>query len=597
MSRITITDLGGSLNQGKAPSALDENEYTSLQNFYQFGNKLIRRGGMRFLNSSDMSAASAGISTRLTGIFSYRPSVSVTGGLDVALGKITKFSKLVGNTISDLPSQPGFVINGSAALWVMFQYKDIWYGLREGAGLVRSDGTYYGPSGIAAPSGAATLAQGASGAIPAGDFKGVYTFYNRNTNMESNPSPVSNLLSLAASKKIDWSGIGTSGNVQVNARRLYRTLAGQSGEYFFVAQLDDNVTTTFTGDNVLAQDVGSRASFNNGTPPDGLIIGDVWKERLFASDGVDLFHSEDGLIEAFDSDSVIPVFPDDGHRLSAIHAWGDRLAIGKTNKIHYLVGNDPRFTLLTLSDRHGCVAHHTMQSAEGFLFWLGLDNVYRSDGNAVTGIASVKLRDTIEGMDALAAKSAFATVLPKLGWYLLSIPGYVQLIYNYRTDVWCEIPTNTDIYCFGDIFDSNNVQSIYASDANGGLYVFNDDSHGYDDSVVAMALVHNTITATLDSRAFGADTATKHVVARVALLCDRYAESIALAIVSENAVMKQRIVSLDYDPRWKLYNLSTRHQAKAQSQLRVTYSGTTPIELEGFALDLEPIGRPSMMPR
>ena len=38
---------------------------------------------------------------------------------------------------------------------------------------------------------------------------------------------------------------------------------------------------------------------------------------------------------------------------------------------HYLVGTDPAtFALLTLSDRHGCVSHHSMQSAEGYLFWL-----------------------------------------------------------------------------------------------------------------------------------------------------------------------------------------------------------------------------------
>lgn len=588
MPRVPITNLGGSLNEGRAPSELEPGEYAAISNFYQFGSKLRRRGGMRRLTDSPFTSA-------ITGLVFYAPEILPPGGVDMIVAGPTGFGRLVGSSIAAIPNQTGFSIPSSTRRWTLLQYKNICYGIRAGAGLIRSDGTYVGPAGIAAPTTAPTLADGGAGAIPAASFKGVYTFYNSKTDMESNPSPVSNTLALGANKKIDWSGIAVSSNVQVTSRRIYRSLPDQSGEYFLVAEIANNSATTFIGDNTLAQDLDRAVSHVNGTPPAGLLFGAVWKERLLTSNGKDLFHSEDGLIEAFDPDAIIPVFPDDGHEIRAIHAYGDRLVIGKTNKVHYLVGSDPdTFALLTLTDRHGCISHHSMQSAEGYLFWLGLDNVYRSDGNSVVGIASVKLRDTIEGLDDAAARDAVATVNPTLGWYILTIPGHVQLIYNYRTDVWTKVPTAESIHMLGDFFDANLAQELYVGDDDGHVYRFHDTAYGRDDTPSALG---GAITATFDSRAFGAEAATKHIVEYASLLAPRYAEQITLAIVSEGAVVKSRAVSLDFEPRWKLYSLSTRHQAKAMSQLRVTYTGAAAIELEGFALDISPLGRPSMLAR
>jgi hypothetical protein len=584
--RVPITDLGGSLNQGRPPSELAPNEYTALSNFYQFGSKLRRRGGMRRLTT-------AAFTERITGLVSYRPDVPPPGGVDMIVAGLTRFGALAGVNFRTLANQGGFAIASSTRRWTLFQYKNILYGIRDQASLVRSDGITVGPSGIAAPSSAPTLADGGAGSIPAASFKGVYTFYNSATDLESNPSPVSNTLALGANRMINWSGIAVSTNPQVTSRRIYRTLPDQSGEYFLVTEIPNNTETTHNGDNTLAQDLDVAVSMVNGLPPPSLLLGTVWKERLFASDGKDLFHSEDGLIEAFDPQAIIPVFPDDGHEIRAIHAYGDRLVVGKTNKVHYLVGSDPEtFALLTLTDRHGCISHHTMQSAEGYLFWLGLDNVYRSDGNAVVGIASVKLRTLIEGMDDVAASDAVATIFPTLGWYVLSIPGYAQLIYNYRTDVWAPVPTLENIQAVGDFFDLNRAQDIYVADASGWVYRFHDTTYGYDDTATAMG---GAIAASFDSRAFGAEAATKHVVERAALLCARYSEQITLAIISEGVSLKSRTVSLGYEPRWKPYNLSTRHAAKSQSQLRVTYTGATAIELEGFALDIEPLDRPTML--
>lgn len=586
MPRIPITDLGGSLNQGKAPSELLPGEFTVLKNFYQFGSKLRRRGGMRRVTDSAFTE-------RITGLVSYRPEILPPGGVDMMVAGLTRWGRLKGNSIALIPNQTGFVIPTSTKRWSMFQYKNICYGIRSGIGLVRSDGTYVGPAGIAAPTAAPVIADGAAGDIPAASFKAVYTFYNANTGVESNPSPVSNTLVHAGSKKIDWTGIAVSTNAQVTSRRIYRSLPDASGEYFLVDEIANNSATTYTGDNTLAQDLDTAVSQTNGVPPSGLLFGVVHKERLFTTDGKDLLHSEDGMLESFDPDAVIPIFPDDMHDISALHSYGDRLIVAETDKVHYLVGSGPdTFSPGTLSDRHGCISHHSMKSAEGLLLWLGVDNVYRSDGNDVKGIASVKLRDIIEGMDAAAARDAFAAVYPTYGWYILVIPGYAQLIYNYRADVWAEVTTAEMMQMLGDFYDTDFVQALYTTDDSGYVYHFHDRSYGRDDSA---AVLGAAITATFDTRAFGAEAATKHIVERVGLICPRYAESVTLGIVSEGAVLNSKVKSLDYEERWKLYGLSSRSQAKAMTQLRLTYTGATEIELEGYSVDISPLGRPVLV--
>jgi len=590
MPRIPYLDLGGGLNQGKPASGIADKEQVDIENFYPFSTKLIRRGGHRKLNTT------AAYAERLTGIFPYRPEGS--DAVTTIVGGLTTIAKLEGTEIEAIPAAVDFSIGSSTEPWVMFEYKDIMYAFRKSSNqLIRCDGTYYGAAGLVAPATACTIAEGAAGNIPAADFFGVYTFYNSATNVESNPSTASAKLTHGGTKKIDWTGIAVSTNPQVDARRLYRTLPNNTGEYYFVDQIGNNFDTTYTGDDVLVQDMGRSVSFFNGVPPTGLLFGSVWKERLFCSDGALVYYSEDGLIECFDEDNFIPVFPDDGHEIRAIHAYGDRLVIGKTNKVHYLVGTDPAyFALLTLSDRHGCASHHSMQSAEGLLFWLGLDNVYRSDGNAVVGIASEKLEEILKTATAAQLSTSFAAVYPALNWYCLTIPGVAELTYNYKTNAWVKMSTLAGISFMAEHFDDDYLKQLYTTDTSGNVYLFNDPTYNYDDDDTTIG---NAITAYFITKDMGDKTgeASVAVMYRVHLLAEQYAENITLAWQrSDGTEINSRTVSLDYDEPWKTYSLSTRRQAKAHTRLKVTYTGAAQIELQGFAVDTDSIQRMATRP-
>jgi len=586
MARFVFNDLGGGLNQGQPPQTIQDREWVECKNFYPQGTKLRRRGGIRRVNSTAASE-------RLTGVLAFRPT---TGSVQTLLGGLTTINKLTGTSVTALSGATGFSIGSSTKPWTAFEYKNIAYWLRESSNaLIRCDGTSYAESGVAAPSSAPTLAAGAAGDIPAATFYGVYTFYNSSTNNESNPSTASAAYVHGGTLKINWSGIAISTNPQVNARRLYRTLPNQTGEYYFVAQIDNNFDTTFTGDNVQVQDLGEAVSNLNGLPPSNLHFGAVWKERFFVSDKIDVFYSELGQIENYDNDSVISVFPDDGHEIRAIHAYGDRLVIGKTNKVHYLVGTDPdNFALLTLSDRHGCAAHHTMKSAEGLLFWLGFDNFYRSDGNSVSGLASIKLQTVLAALDPDTIEYATATVFPERNWYVCVIPGVATVVYNYKTDAWTEFTSDTSIQAVFDHFDDAFIQSMYAVDASGYVYEFADEDYNYDDNG---ATIGSAISCALVSKPQEMGNPGAYGVAsRVYLAMPAYAESITMSWLHESTVLNTRTPSLNYTERWKAYSLSTRQGAKADTRFKLAYTGATLIELEGWAFDGDSIGRITTRP-
>lgn len=583
-------DLGGGLNQGQPISSIEPNEATILRNFYPFGRKLIRRGGTRRITT---------IGNWDENIFSMFPLKESDGTWTLLTGGATKLGKLDGDTISDLPSS--LSIPSQSTMWNWFQYKDYAYCMREGqTDMIRADSTSWYTAGIAAPSGAPTLAQGAAGNLTAGNYYGVFTFYNDETGAESNPSAVSSVLALAASKMIDWSGVQVSTNPFCTSRRLYRTLVNQIGEYFFVDSIPDNFTTTYTGDNVIIADMGRAVSFDNGLPPTNLTTGCIWKERLFCTDGTDLYYSEYLLPECFGEESVLSIYPDDGHQIRGLYPFGDRLIIGKTNKMHYLVGADRNsFNVLTLSDRHGCMSQASMKAAEGLLFWYGTgNNFYRTDGNNVADISSVKMRDTLDLIPDSEAHHVCAAIFPALNWYIASIPqdtsGYNSkvVVYNYKTDSWTIFDHGNDgsVYApqyISDFYDENLEQVLYSTTYDGNVYQYCDPDYNYD----YYDGVEYPIEAEFVGRAddYGAVGYRKFFRELWANIPKVSGGTINLtAYYDEDTTPSYtRSASLDIDDAaWKAFKLPTHDHPATLLRYGIEYEGPDPISLEGIHVEV-----------
>lgn len=83
---------------------------------------------------------------------------------------------------------------------------------------------------------------------------------------ESIGSPASNVLNVtdnSTNGQVALTGIG-KGNGNVTARKIYRTVAGDTGAYMLVGTLNDNSTTTFT-DNVADSSLGADIPTDNTT--------------------------------------------------------------------------------------------------------------------------------------------------------------------------------------------------------------------------------------------------------------------------------------------------------------------------------------------
>ena len=608
LQTVVYPDLGGGLNSGSSPEAIETKEMSHLVNWYPYSTFLRRRGGTRRLISTPWASGD---------IISMFPLKKSDGVWTLLVGGATGFGRVDGSGIVDLSrsvSTPPSLGN-STKPWVMFQYKDYAYALRADSGqLLRLDTTSISRAGIGAPPTAPAIAAGAAGALGAGNYQTVYTFYNTQTALESNPSPASNLLALGGSLRIDHSQIAVSGNPIVNARRVYRTVVGQTGMYFFVFQINNNVDTVFTGEQVLPADMGRSVSFNNGLPPDGLELGVIWQERLFASDGTNLFFSQFLLPEMFGSD-ILPIFPDDGHVISGLHAFGDRLIVGKTNAVHYLVGTDPsNFGLHTLSDKHGIKSHHSIKSAESSLFFYGTGKaVFRSDGTYVKDISTPKVADILAQIPDVREHQVVGAVFPALNWYALSIPqgasqfnpdgdNSTTLIYNYKYDTWTTFENARQAPQFlVDFFDANYGQVLYSTHYDGMVYKYNDETYNYDD-VEAGGSQSFSFPAVLDFKAddFGYP-GYRHFLEETWLLMKQTSGTLQVEVYGDGRVSPDlfrviQLSSLGPLDGWLNFKTPTARTPSARTRMRLTYNGPL-IDLEQAAFRTSVMHRQSMQPR
>jgi hypothetical protein len=520
-------------------------------------------------------------------MFPYKLS---TGQWLLLVGAITSVGKLDGTGIVTLPIADGHVYPPDSNPWHFRQYKDEILAARKNNGtLKRITADTIQDAGIPAPIAAPTIADAGAGVIEAGEFRAVYTFYNRTTGAESNPSPVSTAVTIAANHKLTWAGIAVSTNGQVSARRLYRTLPNQQGEYYLAGQINDNFATTFS-DNSKQADLGRQVSFDNGLPPAAVELVEIWRERSFVSDGKDVFFSNiiDGQSnpQGFGEFNVIPVYPDDGHRISVLHAHGAQLIVGKTNAIHYIVAAGGGFSLETLSDKHGCIAPESMKTAERLLFWYSGDNVYRSDGVNVVSISTVKIRQLLAAIPDAMKEKVVGAVVPSQSLYILTVSqgdmaeNELLLLYNYKTDVWATAQLPDGVAFLGDFFDSDFGQVLYGASYDGHVYQLlapgATDDYG------------SPIVATYRGKGLGMERPTfMKAVHRIQGLVTSAPEVITARIYNDGGTspVAQRTVSLNTAHRWKRISLSTFGRPSPMIQAELEYSGSTQIELGGVAIE------------
>ena len=579
-------DIVGGLNQGTAAEALADREVTFLQNFYPHGRKLIRRGGTYAL--TDVAH-----SEDITAIFSFdAPSVAAPVRV---FGTTGGFAKLVGRGIQPIGGTlDGY---GNSRPWSMLQYKSHGYAMRRGNGLHYFTPSAFGVAGIAAPGTSPTVAEGAAGVLTAGAYACVVTFVT-DDEAESNPCTEVTVV-ITALKKIDWSNIPTSSNPRVTKRRLYRSLPNQGGAYLRVATLNDNTTTVYE-DNVTIHASGQLVSFGNATPPADLRYGDIFQERLFATDGVDVYYSNPFNFEGWDEDSVIRIFPEDGHDITAIHAISDNLLmVGKRNRTYFITPSGSQFQRQDRVFKHGAY-HFTVKSAEGITLWFGGDSFYRSaGGGAAENIASIKIKELLENVDPSRYEYAVSAIFPKLGWYVTSIrvegqdaedsprdsvSNNIMLCYNYKQDAWFTFKLPDDSFAYlAELYSDDGELGLYGVTYDGIFYQFNRGRRDMSDAY---------ITGIIRTKAYrwGAP-GLLHAIRRVFLSCSNAAAYLTIRLYknrSETAAKSRSVYLYESDGGengWKGYGMSTENDLGTTWQAEFEYAGDAELEIEGWGFD------------
>jgi hypothetical protein len=470
--KFDLLDRGGGHVDGIPATHIADREWSRLVNFFTYGPKIRLRGGI-----TEVVAPASGETA--TSFFPYKNS---SGDFTLLVGQLTGFSAVTTGVLTAVPLN-GFTLNSDLRPAHGVQYKDVLLVARPNAGtLMRGTPSGFSRAGIAAPTVAPTLADGGAGSMIAGDYRVVYTFYNTATGQESNPSDPTTI-TLGASKKIDVSALQTSTSAQVDARRIYISVVNQEGEYFFAAMISDNFSTTVTLD-ITVDEYGDPVSFVNGLPPDNVEEVAVWRERAFVHDGRDVFYTPIGLVESFDPENIIRVNPDDGHRITALHPWIDRLIIAKQDSIHYLSGStEETLELNELDTEHGCRSPHSMKSAAGQLFWYAGDEGFRrSRGGASEDMVSHKIRVILDAVPEDQQHMVTAAIFPRFNWYIAVVPqssgSWKILAFDYTADSWSVLEsTQLDPRFIGTFFNEDDERVLYVlDDDSDGVYLFNDES-------------------------------------------------------------------------------------------------------------------------
>lgn len=444
--RYELLDFGGGVNDGIPPTLIAEREFTDLLNLYPYGPKLARRPGVSRVTNS--------LGAELVSVARYydratNQAVLLAGGL-ATLYYYSGLSFVAALTSSASSRYP----------WRVRQYNDIAYVTRRDLGglywarpsLPDATGTKVvgaQAAGIAAPTTAPTISDGGAGALDAGDFVAGYTFYDPDTGAESDPSPVSNTLTLAGSKSVSYSGLEVSTNSRVTQRRFYRSLPDLPGVYYLVGT-DSNTGTTYGPEDATRDEMGAAASFRNGMPPSGVTFMEFHKEHLWVTDGRDLYYSEPGLPDAFHALNLLPVSPDDAGRIEGMVSTPAGLLVGKTTGLWLVTGESrANWEVRLVSSRHGCVSGESMVWSNGVAYYLGEREVYavQDGGGTPTPIGSPRLRQFLERVDPAYHATVTATIYEPMGWLMFSFPDTGAdaddwpdrkrtMVYSLRTNAW-----------------------------------------------------------------------------------------------------------------------------------------------------------------
>ena len=450
---------------------------------------ISKRKGCTTLNATPVTGATAVIGQhefrKLSGgVFtSYHLLVSDSGRLDKVdtSGTLTAINASAFTSSTSQEHLPAFADANNLCFIV------------NGIEAKKYDGTSLTTFGIVEPSTAPTLAAGAAGSHN-GTYEARVTYYNSLTGHESSAGPTSTTLAVV-NQKISWTNIPVSADAQVNARRLYIRNVATQANFYFVTEIADNTTTTFTSDlldsslTVIGPDRSS-----NDPPPSGIKYLAWHKSRMFAANDTEVFFSAIKDPESFDPDNTEPVNPTDSQKITGLTTAFDALIIFKSSSMYIIVGDDPTtWAVQSIDPTIGCIAHRSIIFAGNALYWWSLQGPVKWDGTgSPTLLAPNKMARSMssESLSSVQIDMAKICGIEDINEHrvLWAVPelnkarNTIIFPYSYRLDQWESTGWDPmDVASFALVLDSIGKAFVMLGGYSGQVFKFwNGDHDGLD---------------------------------------------------------------------------------------------------------------------
>ena len=255
-----------------------------------------------------------------------------------------------------------------------------------------------------------------------------------------------------------------TGDAETVARRIYRTRDvydsyGQPTSrnygynYYFVKEIQDNITTTFE-DGLSDGNLGALADPEDFGPwPAQAKFIATFKNTMFLAGmpNNQIQFSAPNMPEVFPLNNVFDISEGDGGDITGIYPTKNALVVFKRRGI-YLVKGDPAngFYVQTLTKDMGCVAANSIAEVPGVgLVFLSETGIYVLEGalentGSPTGITelSVPIRDWFDDLSDSALAGAVGVVYHRDREFWLCLPGLGETentlvyVFHYPVGTW-----------------------------------------------------------------------------------------------------------------------------------------------------------------
>lgn len=419
-TEVTVEQLDGGLNAKNGPSLIDLTESPDCLNVtYGDLGSVQTREGTSYYNSSAIASATG------DGIVNYNQTMVVFTG-----GSLYRMSGTTGVIVT---AASGKFLSGSYVAYEIYQNMLICSDGTNGPYRYEGDNSFYN-LGIAIPS-APTAASNGAGDIAAGTYYYAVSYINSHA-VEGEYGSASTGTTIAASASIAVTGIPTASGLDGVAKRYIYRASTTTATYYFVKELSDNTTTSFT-DNVGIAAVGA-AGITDGTAPTPFTTVKAHKERLWFDDSANrsiLRYTE--FSNPFVSKALnVQALNEGGYEnITAIGVQDDLVCSFKDgNNIYLTTLTDPSddTTIQTLKSpaNVGIVGPRAFEETDNGIFFVAKRNGRIVGVQLLSGLTTIQTTDQFLRTRNISEKiEAVLFDSPKAQWSKMSMFSYDNRIY------------------------------------------------------------------------------------------------------------------------------------------------------------------------